>query len=228
MYIDPNKEIAGYSQVKIRDLLLKANREKEEWEISFITKNLNASQDEAIKLVKELEQEGLIEVSTGKKIWKRNPEKFQKEELTNWKLTDEGRRFSKASTECISRNEAQKRIDGLPKRIEQANQNPEFAYTISRAFVFGSYLETDKQYLGDVDIALEFEPKEKDPQKQQEREEVRKVLAKASGKVNSLLDFDSWPKNEICDFLQEGIGHMDIAMVADVLGENWKYRTLYP
>jgi hypothetical protein len=77
-------------------------------------------------------------------------------------------------------------------------------------------------------IALEFEPKDKDPQKQQERERVRKVLGEASGKVNSLVDFDNWPKNEICEFLQEEIGHMDFAIVADILEANWEYRTLYP
>lgn len=226
--IDPDKELAGYVQVKIRDLLRKANQGSESWKICFISENLHISREETIKVVRALEKEGLIIQARDRGIYKRNPDKFQKEELTEWELTDKGRRFAKASTEGISRDEADKIISTLPTRIEQINQNPEFVYTIRRAFIFGSYVETDDQCLGDVDIALELEPKENDPQKQQEREEVRRSLARESGKINSLQDFECWPKNEVYNFLQEGLGHLDFERVEFVCQEKLKHRVLYP
>jgi predicted nucleotidyltransferase len=226
MHLDPDKKLAGYPQIEIRDLLRKSNKELDKWQLSFIEEGLSTFRDEAIKLVKELESRNLIQDS-GRKIYKSNPRDFQREELIIWELTDKGRRFAKASTERISRDEADRIIRSLLKQIDQANQNPEFTYIISQALVFGSYI-TDIQCLSDVDIALELTPKEQDPQKQTTREKARRDQAQASGKLNSYPDWEVWPKQEIYNFLQEEIGHLDFDTVAFVLASQLPHKNLYP
>src|SRR2546430_1194801 len=174
MYIDPDKELAGYRQIEIRDFLRKAmDCEPLGWNFSLIERSLNVSRDEAVKIFKELESTGLIQPSGSRPpIFRRNHRKSQREELIIWDLTDHGRRFAKASTQCISRDHAEETLRRFPKRVEQANNNADFTYTINRALLFGSCLE-DRQLVGDVDIALEFKPKSPDPRRQKEMNEAR-------------------------------------------------------
>jgi len=227
MHIDPDEKLAGYRQIEIRDLLRQLRNKPDGWEISLIEKSLHVSCDEAINLAKELKGRDFIR--SGGRISKRNLNGFRDEELTIWELTDKGRRFAKASTEWISREQAREIISSLLKRIEQANQNPEIIYTISRALVFGSYIATDNQRLSDVDVALEFIPKEQDSQKQEELNETRRCQAETRGKrFEDFQQRQAWPEDEVYNFLQEDSCHLDFDKVAFVLEENLPYKEIYP
>ena len=46
----------------------------------------------------------------------------------------------------------------MVERAEEVNRDPQFIYRVSRLTVFGSYL-TDKEKLGDLDVAVELLPK---------------------------------------------------------------------
>jgi predicted nucleotidyltransferase len=64
----------------------------------------------------------------------------------------------KKKTIGLTRRKADELIAILKERIQVVNKDPQYLYGVSRLAVFGSYL-TDKEKLGDLDIAIELGPK---------------------------------------------------------------------
>lgn len=60
-----------------------------------------------------------------------------------------------------SRETAQKSLKNVIKRINEANRNDEFIYKITKAVLFGSYINSNKEKVGDLDIAIYIELKDK-------------------------------------------------------------------
>jgi hypothetical protein len=56
----------------------------------------------------------------------------------------------------IKRSSVDKLLIDLLKRAEIINADPNYAKYIDRIEVFGSYITTDKEYLGDVDLFVEM------------------------------------------------------------------------
>lgn len=59
----------------------------------------------------------------------------------------------------VKRETAKKNIDMVLDRIKDVNANMYYLYYIDKAVLFGSYLNSTKEILGDVDIALYHSPK---------------------------------------------------------------------
>lgn len=49
-----------------------------------------------------------------------------------------------------------KRLEEIKKRITEINENNYYMYKITKAVVFGSYINTNNDYLHDLDIAIEL------------------------------------------------------------------------
>lgn len=60
-----------------------------------------------------------------------------------------------------SRITAQKALDNVKKRIKEANQRKDFIYKITKAVLFGSFINSSKEKVGDLDIAIYVELKDK-------------------------------------------------------------------
>lgn len=60
-----------------------------------------------------------------------------------------------------SRKTARSVLNNVIKKIQEANEKEEFIYKITRAVLFGSYINSDKEKIGDLDIALYLELKDK-------------------------------------------------------------------
>ena len=56
-----------------------------------------------------------------------------------------------------SRVTAQRALENVIQRIEKANNKKDFIYKITKAVLFGSYINSDKDKVGDLDIALYIE-----------------------------------------------------------------------
>jgi predicted nucleotidyltransferase len=222
MYIKPNEKLAGHPKRKIRDMFRQGMSKLEGWGLGLIQENLGISFDEARKISRELERQGFIRRKH--RIFKRGSSNSG--ELDRWELTAEGQRLAKASIHRISRTNASGIIQELLKRIEQANNNP-FAYTISYAVLFGSYL-TKKQCLGDIDIGIKLIPKITDPDKQSGIEEARIRQAEAAGK-----HFDdeptrrAWPQDEVVIFLDNNISHLDLNDADRIVQLGCLYKVIY-
>lgn len=65
----------------------------------------------------------------------------------------------------VSRKTAQRLNAELSVRASGIDDDPRFIYGVARLAVFGSYVSSDKPKLGDIDIAVELGPKEKDPER---------------------------------------------------------------
>ena len=58
-----------------------------------------------------------------------------------------------------TRETARKALENVIQRIKEANKNDEFIYRITKAVLFGSYINTNKEKVGDLDIAIYLELK---------------------------------------------------------------------
>lgn len=63
-------------------------------------------------------------------------------------------------TKSFSRQTAKLALENVIKRISEVNQKEEFIYKITKAVLFGSYLNSSKEKIGDLDIALYVELKD--------------------------------------------------------------------
>lgn len=60
-----------------------------------------------------------------------------------------------------SRETAKRVLENVVQRIKEVNENKEFIYKITKAVLFGSYINSTKDKVGDLDIALYAELKDK-------------------------------------------------------------------
>ena len=60
-----------------------------------------------------------------------------------------------------SRKTANRALEDVKKRIKEVNDNEEFIYRVKKAVLFGSYINSEKDNIGDLDIALYVELKDK-------------------------------------------------------------------
>ena len=98
-----------------------------------------------------------------------------------------------------SRITAQKALDNVKKRIKEANQRKDFIYKITKAVLFGSFINSSKEKVGDLDIAIYVELKDKTiPEIEQNQIRARK---KCYG-LPTILEF-IYGKEEIFRFIKD-------------------------
>lgn len=60
-----------------------------------------------------------------------------------------------------SRTTAKKALDNVIIKIKEANERKDFIYKITKVVLFGSYINSTKEKIGDLDIAVYVELKDK-------------------------------------------------------------------
>ncbi|MBO6233164.1 MAG: nucleotidyltransferase domain-containing protein [Clostridia bacterium] len=60
-----------------------------------------------------------------------------------------------------SRTTAKKALDNVIIKIKEANERKDFIYRITKVVLFGSYINSTKEKIGDLDIAVYVELKDK-------------------------------------------------------------------
>lgn len=60
-----------------------------------------------------------------------------------------------------SRETAKRVLENVVQRIKEVNENKEFIYKITKAVLFGSYINSTKDKVGDLDIAVYVDLKDK-------------------------------------------------------------------
>lgn len=64
-------------------------------------------------------------------------------------------------TRKYSRKTAQNNLKNVIQKIKEVNEKDEFIYKITKAVLFGSYINSSKDKIGDLDIAIYTELKDK-------------------------------------------------------------------
>lgn len=98
-----------------------------------------------------------------------------------------------------SRETAKRALKNVVKKIKEANENEEFIYKITKAVLFGSYINSTKEKIGDLDIAIYVELKNKDIP------EVEQNIARAQSSYNYvpfILKF-IYGKEEIFKYIKD-------------------------
>jgi hypothetical protein len=170
MRIKPDEVVAGFPMRKIRELLRQS--------VDFLsarhaTKILEIKTKQAIQLLERLEQRGFLE---------RNPALPNSDDEPSWKRTVKGGALANALFSApVSRQSAEKAMSEFLDRVRQVNCNSRFLYRVQKVVVFGSFL-SDSPFVGDLDLAVDLCPKEKDSCKHSELIRARANEAASCGR----------------------------------------------
>lgn len=140
---------------------------------------------------------------------------FSTERGPAWDLTDRGVSLSNATAaRPITRKTADRLLAEVVTRIGELNAG-DYAHRVARAFVFGSYLDLARDRVGDLDIAVEVQPRFADGNEQFKFERERAAAAERSGRrFRSFLEHLFWAGQESMRLLQgrhRSLSLLDIA-----------------
>lgn len=126
------------------------------------------------------------------------------EELDKWgghrlfRLTIKGQALANASAaRPIHRKTAERLLEQFLERVQRVNSTEEYAYRVEHVVLFGSML-TDTERLGDVDVAIQLEPKVSEDSSHERWCTARRRAAEAKGRnFHGVLGWAMWPTQEI-------------------------------
>lgn len=141
-------------------------------------------------------------------------------------LYDDGRKAHQGKR-LLKRSKADDKLDKLLGRIRDLNNDPYYLFRISRAAVFGSYL-TDKTLLGDLDIGLEFMPREPDETKfssllKARRHRATIELRSFPNIIEQLME----PLHECARYLKRNIQKLTITPFDELETHKFPFRLIY-
>ena len=215
MRLDLRRPVAGQPAQRIRDLL-RAGRGGG-WTIQLVCHELKVTQAEARRVARALTRLGYIE-----------PYRFNDLDEPHWKNTVAGNAFANASAGApISRATAERLVKELLERVDRVNADPHYLYRVRRVVVFGSFVGT-KANLGDVDLAIDLAPKEKDGERHAQLMLERAREARVSGqRFASWLDELAWGETEVQRYLRARSRYLSFHLPDEGILLKTKTRTLY-
>lgn len=154
--------------------------------------------------IAKFEAEGLVE----KRFWGSDPQPY-------YEVTDRGRACRKATAaKPIHRKTADKILAAFLDRVWEVNNNPDLLYTVEQVRVFGSYLRSEVERLGDLDIAIKMVFREEKvlPGEQSTDTMLRRARA-ADRRFSSYAEQLYWPETEIHLFLRNGSKSISLTTV---------------
>ncbi len=110
----------------------------------------------------------------------------------------------------IKRSTADRLANEVQERIFEINENPDFAFVIGRAVIFGSYVNTDSDMISDLDIGIEIRERFEDKEKQKEISDKRIAAYYSEGHGQDFLMSLYWPIEEITRYLKHRSGYISI------------------
>jgi predicted nucleotidyltransferase len=191
MRIKPDEVVAGFPARKIRELL---RQSVDSLSVRDATKILEIKMEQAIQLLERLEQGGFL---------KRNPALPNFDDEPSWKRTVKGGALANALFSTpVSRQSAEKTMSEFLDRVRQVNRNSRFLYRVRKVVVFGSFL-SDAPFVGDLDLAVDLCPKEKDIRKHSELIRARANEAVSCGRrFRNYVEGLQFAEQEVIMFLK--------------------------
>lgn len=219
MNITKNQLIAGYPAIQVRNFLRKFGGLN--IRAVFVQRILHVDFAQADVFLREMAQLGYLQ----------HKEDLRGEEEQTYEVTSSGLRLANASaTQPISRKTAERVLGEFMNRLHEINASAKdpYAYKITSAVLFGSML-SDKEQLGDVDIAIELHPTTSDDKKLNTLGRYRLRMAKLNGK-HFKSDFDQivWPMTEVFYVLKAHSRRLSLHQLSELSEmQNVSYRVLY-
>ena len=189
MHITADQNIAGYPAKRVRDFLRTRQSGAIFSEVALA--ELALKPKAALDLLKQLVVIGLI-----KEYGRRDGDLY-------FELTCHGQNFANASaSKPIHRRTAERVLAEFMQRMERVNATSEYLYRVDTAILFGSML-SDVERLGDVDVAVNLEPKVSEETAFEEWQMARRRIAEIGGRsFSSYVEWLYWPREEVCKQLK--------------------------
>ena len=189
MLLDKKQRIAGYSATEIRRLMQRIGCLNAT--VPFISHILGCSLRKAESVTNRLRSEGYLRVY---------------DKIPGWFcLTSKGLALSSATLRAISRATAAKHLTELLRRIPDISGDPLHAFIVNAVIVFGSFL-SEKQKLGDIDVAVNLEVKQSTDDEYRRRLDGLLARAWLEGRTPSnVVEASCWPRLEVFRDLRRGL-----------------------
>lgn len=184
MRIVPDEMIAGYSALHVRDFLRRYRLTN--FYIEAAEETLVLKPRTAIIFMNKLNGLGFIE------------ELDERDGRRVFRLTIKGQALANASAaKPIHRKTAERLLEQFLQRVQRVNSTQEYVYRVEHVVLFGSIL-SDIDRLGDVDVAVQLQPKVNEEAVFQEWSMARRRAAEAKGRnFHGVFEWAVWPTQEI-------------------------------
>jgi len=146
-----------------------------------------------------------------------------------FQVTNRGLALANASAaRPIHRKTAERVLAQFLERVQLVNSTHEYAYRVEHVVLFGSML-SDIDRLGDVDVAVQLQPKVSEDAALEEWSMARRRAAEAKGRnFYGVLDWAMWPTREIFLRLKSRSSSLSLHDFCEVERmPNVRYRVLF-
>jgi len=126
----------------------------------------------------------------------------------------------------VLRSTAEKILEEIVRRADEANANADFAYSVMRIAVFGSYVNSEKDKLGDLDIAVDLAPRYDDDEAQHRAE--AEALRRRGPHTYSIIDRAYFPRCEVERCLRDSRRCLHLHSFAELQQLNVDRVVIYP
>jgi predicted nucleotidyltransferase len=209
--IDPKADIAGFPILVIRNFL----RSRAEYSTDDFSTAFGSSPPARERLICALVDAGYIVPDEG---------------ATNlWRCTASGERLAYArATRPISRATAERKLQEFLDRVAVVNRSPDYAYKVKRLYVFGSFISTNNDRIGDLDLAVELAPRESDQAQQDQLEHRCISRALAEGRhFGTIVEETYWPRHAVYRYLKARSTAIGLHEAQEILREVWEARLIF-
>jgi predicted nucleotidyltransferase len=188
MHIDSSDTIAGLPIFEIRDFL-KHMLNHTYANLQVCASYLGVSERKARPIIAQLVEQRYLEV--------------ERKRPKTWAVTLKGGALANAkAAKPIRRATAERVLAEFMERVHEVNTNAHYLYKVTHVVLFGSYL-SDKEALGDIDIAIQMHRKTKNFEEHQRLNRQRVEAAKVRGRsFNWWYEVDHWGEQETMLFLK--------------------------
>jgi hypothetical protein len=211
--IEPNQVICGVDAIRLRGFL---DREKYGWHLRSLADGLSLSMEAAQAVADDLVREGYAEIDADERDGSR------------YCNTIKGNALALASAaKPIKRATANRLVEGFLARVREINASDTYVYRVAKAVVFGSYL-SDREDLGDVDIAVKLVPTDADRDVHVHRRQLRISAACQQGRrFGNFLEELDWPREEVLRYLKNRSRAISIHGADDRILSMTETRTIF-
>jgi len=184
MRITKEEVVAGHSAVQVRGFLRKFDSKF--FMRSAVERVMKLDPKQAEKFINEMVALELIEPTT------------PFDNKAAFEVAEGGLRLANAtSAKPIYRRTAERVLREFIDRVEAVNYSKEYAFRIRGAILFGSMLSCADR-LGDVDVAIDLQPRIADPIQRRQLCDHRRHFAQEQGRTfATATSWALWPRNEV-------------------------------
>lgn len=214
MQITREEVVAGYSALRVRGFLRR-------FDGRFFTRPaveafMQLKPAQATKFIDEIVALELIEPTTP----------FDNEAA--FEIAERGLALANATAaKPIYRGTAERVLREFVDRVDAVNASKEYAFVVRSVVLFGSMLSSADR-LGDVDVAIDLQPRISDPVQRRQLCDRRRRLAQKQGRTfSSAVSWAVWPKKEVILQLRARSRSLSLHGFDQFMGmEDFCYRVL--